>query len=152
MKQYADLHRSAREFKVGDYVYLKLQPYRQHSLKTRISHKLSPRFYGPFRITDRVGAVAYKLELPSGAAIHNVFHVSQLKLCPNPTANPPDMPQYMLDLGKFKEPEAVLDRKMVRRHNGAVTKVLVQWKGYPPEHATWEYYQDLISKYPEFHP
>ncbi|CAM8908644.1 unnamed protein product [Rhodiola kirilowii] len=152
MKQYADSHRSVREFQVGDFVYLKLQPYRQHSLKSRVPHKLSPRFYGPFRIIDCVGSVAYKLELPPGAAIHNVFHVSQLKLCPNPPANTPDLPQYMLDVGKFKEPEAILDRKMVKRHNGAVTKVLVQWKGHPAEQATWEFYQDFISKYPEFHP
>ncbi|KAL8151329.1 hypothetical protein V2J09_021137 [Rumex salicifolius] len=74
-KQAADARRSAREFQIGDYVYLKLQPYRQQSLKNRrIPHKLSPRFYGPFRVSDRVGTVAYKLELPVSAAIHNVFH------------------------------------------------------------------------------
>ncbi|CAM8924470.1 unnamed protein product [Rhodiola kirilowii] len=152
MKQYADSHRSDREFQIGDHVYLKLQPYRQQSMKTKVPHKLSPRFYGPFRIIDRIGPVAYKLELPPEAAIHNVFYVSQLKLCHNHPANATALPQYMLDLGNSKEPEAILDRKMVKRQNGAVTKILVQWKGYPVEQATWEFYQDFIKKYPNFHP
>lgn len=59
MKQYADAKCSDREFKIGDHVYLKLQPYRQHSLKGRnIPHKLSPRYYGPFPILNRVGSRA----------------------------------------------------------------------------------------------
>ncbi|CAL9248404.1 unnamed protein product, partial [Arabidopsis halleri] len=70
MKQSTDSHRSSREFKIGDYVYLKLQPYRQHSMKNlKVPHKLSPRFYGPFCVKDRVGKVAYKLSLPPGSAI-----------------------------------------------------------------------------------
>lgn len=66
MKQYADAHRSQREFKIGDFVYLKLQPYRQHTLRKRkMPHKLSPRFYCPFRVVDCIGKVAYKLSLPT---------------------------------------------------------------------------------------
>lgn len=41
---------------------------------------------------------------------------------------------------------------MVKHHNRTVTKVLVQWKGFTPEKANWEYYQDFIAKYPDFHP
>ncbi|KAL8144067.1 hypothetical protein V2J09_017099 [Rumex salicifolius] len=76
MKQYVDAHRSPRTFDVGDSVYLKLQPYRQRSLKGKIPHKLSPRYYGPFLVIDKIGPVAYKLQLPPGAAVHNVFHPS----------------------------------------------------------------------------
>ncbi|KAL8128454.1 hypothetical protein V2J09_017609 [Rumex salicifolius] len=152
-KQADDARRSAREFQVGDHVYLKLQPYRQQSLKNRkIPHKLSPRFYGPFLVTDRVGSVAYKLQLPATAAIHNVFHVSQLKLCPNPSSSTSDLPQFLLDVGTTKEPEAILERKMVNRQNKAATKVLVHWKGETPDMATWEFYADFIAKYPAFHP
>ncbi|KAL8158749.1 hypothetical protein V2J09_000286 [Rumex salicifolius] len=152
-KQAADARRSTREFQVGDHVYLKLQPYRQQSLKNRnIPHKLSPRFYGPFLVTDRVGSVAYKLQLPATAAIHNVFHVSQLKLCPNPSSSASDLPQFLLDVGTAKEPEAILERKMVNRQNEAATKVLVHWKGETPDMATWEFYADFIAKYPAFHP
>lgn len=103
MKQYADAHRSDREFKIGDYGYLKLQPYSQHSLKCRnIPHKLSHRYYGPFLVIERIGTRAYKLELPSNAAIHNVFHVSQLKLCSNPPTSLPLLPQYLNDVGTSK--------------------------------------------------
>ena len=152
MKLYADSRRSDRVFQIGDHVYLKLQPYRQHSLKGRhVPHKLSPRFYGPFQVQDRVGSLAYKLDLPSGVAIHTVFHVSQLKLCPNPSSVSSTLPQYLSDVGKTKEPEIILEKKMVNRHNKAVTKVLVQWKGYPPQQATWEFYQDFIAKFPHFH-
>ena len=153
MTQYADSRRSDREFTVGDYVYLKLQPYRQHSLKGRhMPHKLSPRYYGPFRIQDRVGSRAYKLELPSTSSIHNVFHVSQLKLCPNPPSSAPTLPQYLNDVGIDKEPELILEKKMVNRQNRPVTKLLVQWKGSTPQQATWEFYQDFIAKFPDFHP
>ena len=153
MKQYAAARRSVREFKIGDYVYLKLQRYRQHSLKGRnIPHKLSPRYYGPFLVLDRVGSRAYKLELPPTTSIHNVFHVSQLKICPNPPASTPTLPQYLNDVGTSKEPELILENKMVNMHNKAVTKVLVQWKGFTPQQATWEFYQDFIAKYPGFHP
>lgn len=151
MKQNADSHRSSRSFNIGDSVYLKLQPYRQHSLKNRkVPHKLSPRFYGPFRVLDKVGAAAYKLELPASAAIHNVFHVSQIKLCPNPPTTTAALPQYLVDVGTAKEPVAVIEKKMVQRQGKAVTKVLVQWKDEPPEKATWEFYQDFINKHPDF--
>ena len=152
MKQSSDSHRSHRELKVGDHTYLKLQPCRQHSLKNQnVPHKLSPRFYGPFRFLEKVGSIAYKLDLPAGTAIHDTFHVSQLKLCPNPPASPSTLPQYLQDVGTPREPEKILEKKMVNRKNKAVTKVLVQWKGSSPEQATWEFYQDFVAKHPDFH-
>jgi hypothetical protein len=79
MKRQADKGCSERVFAVGDHVYLKLQPYMQSSVAHYSNNKLSFKFFGQFRISARVGSVAYKLELPATALIHPVFHVSQLK-------------------------------------------------------------------------
>jgi hypothetical protein len=77
MKKYADTKRSERKFHVGDWVYLKLQPYRQISVQGHFgNHKLKQRFYRPFEVLEKIRAVAYKLNLPLGSLIHPVFHVS----------------------------------------------------------------------------
>jgi len=79
MKQIADNKRTEREFEEGDWVFLKLQPYRQNSVVVRKDLKLNPRYYGPFQINKRIGMVAYELKLPEGSLIHPVFRVSLLK-------------------------------------------------------------------------
>jgi hypothetical protein len=86
MKQQADKHHQERQFSVGDWV----QPYIQQSVAKRSSQKLSFRFFGPYLILERVGQVAYKLQLPANGHIHHVVHISQLKkaLSPATTVSP----------------------------------------------------------------
>ena len=78
MKAY-DSHNQEREFSVGDWVFLKLRPYRQMSLVERKNFKLSPRYYGPFKVLDKIGKVAYKLDWPATSRLYPIFRVSVLK-------------------------------------------------------------------------
>ena len=79
MKLQTDRHRSKRSFEVGEWVYLKLQPYRQKLINHKILGKLAPKYYGPFQVLQKIGKVAYKLNLSSNALIHLLFQVSCLK-------------------------------------------------------------------------
>ncbi|BAT84457.1 hypothetical protein VIGAN_04184000 [Vigna angularis var. angularis] len=80
MVKQANRKRRPVTIKVDDWVYLKIRPHRQSSMLVRLHPKLSARYYGPFRVIQKVGEVAFRLLLPETARIHPVFHVSQLKL------------------------------------------------------------------------
>jgi ribosomal protein L21E len=79
MERQADKSRLERSFEVGDLVFLKLQPYIQSSLAPHSNQKLAFKFFTSFQVVQKVGQVAYKLDLPPSLAVHPVFHVSQLK-------------------------------------------------------------------------
>ncbi|GJU85900.1 reverse transcriptase domain-containing protein [Tanacetum coccineum] len=74
-KSYADKRRRPLEFEVGDKVMLKVAPWKG-VMRFGKRGKLNPRYIGPFRIIERIGPVAYHLELPQELSrVHNVFHV-----------------------------------------------------------------------------
>ncbi|XP_071737016.1 uncharacterized protein [Rutidosis leptorrhynchoides] len=79
MKNFANKHRVDREFGVLDWVYVKLQPHRQVTLRGGKQHKLSPKYYGPFSIIEHVGQVAYKLQLPPNSQIHPILERKLMK-------------------------------------------------------------------------
>lgn len=122
MKVYADKKRSFREFVVGDWVYLKLQPYIQSSVARRANHKLCFKYFGPFQILHKVGKVAYQLQLPADSAVHPVFHVSQLK---HAVGFKHQVQPRLPTLSTFQVPVSVLDSRQIRKGNTSLTQVLV---------------------------
>jgi hypothetical protein len=76
---YENWQRKEHKFEVGDLVFLRLQPYKQSSLKKSGVEKLKSHFHGPYRVIKRFREVAYELELSEGSKIHNFFCVSCLK-------------------------------------------------------------------------
>ena len=80
-KSYADKRRWPLIFEVGDNVYLRVSPMKGVQ-RFGMRGKLAPHYVGPFSITEGCGPVAYRVELsPYLLAVHNIFHVSQLKKC-----------------------------------------------------------------------
>jgi hypothetical protein len=146
MKQNADKHHRDVEFAVGDWVYLRLQPYRQSSIAFCKNLKLSPRYFGPFQVVERVGAVAYKLKLPAESKLHSVFHVSNLK---RKLGSQEEASTLLLVIGNSDGlvplPQAILDRRTRRSKE----EVLVHWQGLSPSNATWEDAQSLRLRFPE---
>jgi len=148
MKASADGKRREVEYQVDDWVYVRLRPYRQNSVRGSSYAKLGKRFYGPFRILARVGHVAYKLELPSNSKIHPVFHCSVLKAHRGPIpVHQVEMPVETHGNSPTITPMAILDSKIDNSTTPPVKFVLVQWKGLAPEDTTWEDWNELQLNY-----
>nr|GEZ78337.1 retrotransposon protein, putative, Ty3-gypsy subclass [Tanacetum cinerariifolium] len=158
-KSYADLKRRLTEFKVGDMVMLKVSPWRGVICFEKCG-KLSPRFIRPFKVIERIGPVAYKLELPDKLhGIHDTFHVSNLKRCfvNDDVVIPLDEVQLDDKLHFVKEPVEIMDREVKRLKQSRILIVKVRWNSRlvkvcwnsrrGPEF-TWEHEDFFRSKYP----
>jgi len=143
-KVQADKHRVKHTFEVGDLVYLRLQPYQKASIKRNETENLQPRFFGPYRISKRIGVVAYELELPQGSRIHNVFHVSCLKKAIGQNIIPIETLPPMDEEGQIVLiPEEILEVWEKRFQKRSIKEYLIRWKDLPIEDATWENEQIL---------
>jgi hypothetical protein len=128
---------------------VKLQPYRQNSVALRKNQKLGMRYFGPFTISERIGKVAYRLQLPLEAKIHPVFHISQLKRFKGQVADPYiPLPLTTHELGPILQPEAVLKRRDILRNDQVIPQVLIKWEGLSTTDATWEDVDDFAASYP----
>lgn len=149
MKQVADTKRRDVSYEVGDWVFLRLQPYRQHTIFRRTSQKLSTKYFGPFQVEERIGPVAYRLKLPEGTRVHSVFHVSLLKKrvgpeTPTSGTLPPLRATGLLRL----RPLHVLQTREVIIDGQTSVEALVQWQDLPVTEATWEDLQQLRQSFP----
>lgn len=149
-KKQADRHRAERAFDVGDQVLLKLQPYVQSSVANRPCRKLAYKFFGPLTVAERVGTLAYRLQLPPDSRIHPVFHVSQLKpFVPDYTPVFSELPKIPDLTSAERAPVAILDRRLMKKGDTPVVQVQMQWDSMPPSAATWEDYAVLRQRYPD---
>jgi hypothetical protein len=148
-KSYTDSNRTHKEFKVGDHVFLKVKTNRS-SLKLGSCAKLAARFCGPFEILERIGPVAYMLELPASMTVHNVFHVPLLKKYVPDANHVIDWTVIQVELEGVLQvhPMCILDRKNKQFQNRAIDLVKVQWTWYGPEDTTWEHADIMRVEYP----
>jgi hypothetical protein len=151
-KSYADRRRRELSFEVGDFVYLKISPMR--GLKwLQVRGKLTPRFIGPFKILARMGEVAYQLELPPQlSAVHDVFHVSQLKKCLRVPEEQVPLKDLVIgeDLTYQEYPIKVLETSERVMRNKTIRMCKIQWSHHTEEEATWEWEEDLKAEFPDF--
>ncbi|XP_073223489.1 uncharacterized protein [Cicer arietinum] len=148
MRVQANKHMRLVEFSEGDWVYLKLQPYKIKSLASRPYAKLAARFYGPYQVLSKVGPVAYKLLLPSHSKIHPVFHVSLLKKALQPHQQPQPLPPMLNEEYELQvEPADIVNW---REDQQGLVEVLVLWKNLPTYESTWESAAKLQELFPTF--
>ncbi|GJR33956.1 putative reverse transcriptase domain-containing protein [Tanacetum coccineum] len=149
-KSYADLKRKPMEFQVGDKVMLKVSPWKG-VVRFGKRGKLNPRYVGPFKVLEKVGEVAYKLELPEELSrVHNTFHVSNLKKCyaDEPLAVPLDGLHFDDKLQFVEEPVEIVDREVKRLKQSRIPLVKVRWNSKRGPEFTWEREDQFWKKYP----
>ena len=140
-KHYNEHVKAAPNFEIGSKVWL----LRRGGLTTpRPSRKLDYKRLGPFTVIQRISPVAFRLELPATAKIHNVFHVSLLEPCvessiPGRHQVPP--PPVVLE----GDEHFLVDRILAQRTRHRKVQYLVRWQGYGPEHDTWEPLSNLAN-------
>ncbi|GKD50125.1 putative reverse transcriptase domain-containing protein [Tanacetum coccineum] len=127
-KSYADLKRKPMEYQVGDKVMLKVSPWKG-VVRFGKRGKLNPRYVGPFKVLERIGSVAYKLELPQELSrVHNTFHVSNLKKCysDEPLAVPLEGLHIDDKLQFVEEPVKIMEREIKRLKRSRIPLVKVR--------------------------
>jgi hypothetical protein len=116
------------------------------SLQVQGRGKLGPKYFGPYKVLERIGDVAYKLDMPVGARIHDVFHVGLLKAFHGePPARAPELPP--IQHGRvLVEPAVVLKGRIARGRQ----ELLVRWKGAPAAETSWVPLEDFVQQFPEY--
>ncbi|GKB03046.1 putative reverse transcriptase domain-containing protein [Tanacetum coccineum] len=149
-RSYANVRRKPLEFQVGDRVMLKVSP-RKGVIRFGKRGKLNPRYIGPFKILERIGPVAYKIELPEELSnVHGTFHVSNLKKCLSDESLVIPMKELRLDdkLNFMEELVEIMDREVKQLKQSRIPIVKVRWNSKRGPEFTWEREDQIRAKYP----
>ncbi|GJZ04183.1 putative reverse transcriptase domain-containing protein [Tanacetum coccineum] len=149
-KSYADKRRKPLEFSVGDYVLLKVSHWKGVVGFVK-KGKIAPRFFGPFKIIEKVSPVAYRLDIPEELnGVHDTFYVSNLKKClADPTLQVPlDEIQVDAKLNYVEEPVEILEREFNKLKRSRIAIVKVRWNSKSGPEFTWEHEDQMKLKYP----
>jgi hypothetical protein len=149
-RSYADTRRRELSFEVGDFVYLKVSPIRGVK-RFRVKGKLAPRYIGLYQFLVRHGEVAYQLSVPENlSAMHNVFHVSQLRKCLRVPEEqlPVEGLKVQEDLTYIEKPTQIIETADRVTRWKTIRMCKVRWGHHSEEEATWEREDDLMAKYP----
>ncbi|GJR93793.1 ty3-gypsy retrotransposon protein [Tanacetum coccineum] len=130
-----------------------VKPYNLYTPRTNLATRVvssreiskgQQAYFGPFKILERIGKVAYRLELPTGSRIHPIFYVSLLRSSHgNQTPSNLPLPSTYIDDLPVLQPNIILDQRTVQTNGKSKTQVLVKWKGRDIAEATWESKDDI---------
>jgi hypothetical protein len=100
-------------------------------------NNLSPKYYGPYKVLQKIGTMAYKLELPTSSRVRPVFHVSCLKKVIGDKIPFQTILPELDEEGKIiLEPEAIIDTRICQLRNGSISEYLVKWRKLSAEDST----------------
>ncbi|GJV14742.1 hypothetical protein Tco_1360065 [Tanacetum coccineum] len=138
------------EFQVGDRVMIKVSPWKGvvHFGKRG---KLNPRYVGPFKVLEKVGSVAYRLELPQELSmVHSTFHVLNMKKCYSDEPLAVSLEGLHIDdqLRFVEETVEITDQEVKRLKQSRILIVKVRWNSRRGPECTWERKDSFKKKYP----
>nr|GEX19397.1 putative reverse transcriptase domain-containing protein [Tanacetum cinerariifolium] len=149
-RSYANVRRKPLEFQVENQVMLKVSP-RKCVIQFRKQEKLNPWYIRPFKILERIGPVAYKLELPEELSnTHSTFHISNLKKCLSDESLVIPMKELRLDdkLNFVEEPVKIMDQEVKKLKQSHIPIVKVRWNSKIGPEFTWERKNQIRAKMP----
>ncbi|XP_070017916.1 uncharacterized protein [Nicotiana sylvestris] len=127
-ESYSDVRRRDLEFKEDDWVFLKVSPMKGIMLFGK-KGKLSPKYVEPYRIIQRIGQVAYKLELPPEMSlVHPIVSMLKKVVGDLSTIVPVETIEVNEELSYEEVPVAILDRQVWKLRNKEIASVKVLWR------------------------